>query len=86
MDSANVLLLPAIIAENLACHLDATTDGRIGYHAPLPDRPVEFIPSNQPAAIAGKVNQQLDHLRLCMNGLAALQNLETVGIQHKLLK
>ena len=86
MNGANVLLLPTIIAQNLARHLDAATDGRVRYDPPFPDRLDQLVPGDQAIAVAHKEGQQLYHLGFGGYGITVFRKLETAGIQYKLIE
>src|SRR5262249_49925002 len=64
-------LIVAVVSDRLAGGLDAARERRVGDDPPLPDRVEQLVLAYRPVVIANEVDEQVEHLRLDRDDLAA---------------
>jgi hypothetical protein len=71
----------AAVADRLARGVDAAREGRIRHDSPAPDRRDEIVLADQAVAVLHQVGQQIEHLRLKRDLLAAAMELAPAGVE-----
>ena len=79
-------LLLAAIADRLSRRADAGRDRGIGHDAAIPDRGDELVVTDNPGAMLGQVNEQIEYLGLDIDFLAAARQYPGFGIDDAIVK
>src|SRR5262249_15288100 len=72
---ADEALVVAAVAERPPCCADAGAQRRLRDDAALPNHVDQFVLADDPIAVANQVNEQIEHLRLDVNGRAGASQL-----------
>ena len=81
-DGADHGLILAAVADRLARGVDPARQRRFGDDAAVPDRLDQIVLGDDAVAVFDQMNQQIEHLRLDRDALAAAGQLAEVGIKH----
>src|SRR5216683_1096447 len=80
------LLILAVIADRVSGGVDAAVERRVGYDPAAPYQLNEIIPADDVVAMLQQMNQQVEHLRLHGNQLAATAQLAKGGIENMIVE
>ena len=81
-DGADHGLILAAVADRLARGVDPARQRRFGDDAAVPDRLDQIVLGDDVVAVFDQVNQQIEHLRLDRDALAAAGQFAEVDIEH----
>src|SRR5882724_6517489 len=80
------LLLLAIVADGTSSGVDAAVERRVRYDPAAPHQSNEIVPADDVIAVLQEMDQQIEHLRLGRDQLAAASQLATAGIKGVIIK
>ena len=81
-DGADHGLILAAVADRLARGVDPAGQGGFGDDAAVPDRLDQIVLGDDVVAVFDQMNQEIEHLRLDRDALAAAGQLAEVDIEH----
>src|ERR1700712_4102301 len=80
------LLLLAVVADGISSGVDAAVEGRVRHEPSAPHPGNKVVPADDLVAVLQEMDQQIEHLRLGRDQLAAAPQFATTGIEGVIIE